>query len=106
MGDHNMSVEQQEEVLSTHELIAQRRAKLAELRLAGNAFPNNFRRDVLAAELHARYENSSAEDLEAKPITVKVAGRIMLRRLMGKASFVHLQDKSGQIQLYIKQELV
>lgn len=95
-----------EVVVDTNELIAQRRAKLAELRKIGNAYPNQFRRDVLAADLHAKYESKTEPELEAHPIAVKAAGRIMTRRLMGKASFVHLQDMSGKIQLYIRQDEV
>ena len=85
-----------------HEQIALRRAKLAELRAQGNAFPTDFRRNVMAAELHAEYGDSDAAALKAAPVRVKVAGRMMTRRIMGKASFVHLQDMSGQIQLYLQ----
>lgn len=98
--------EQENSVVDTNELIAQRRAKLQELRAKGNAYPNDFQRDTLAAQVHARYENKTEPELEAEPIAVKVAGRIMTRRLMGKASFVHLQDMSGKIQLYIRQDAV
>lgn len=98
--------EQENSVVDTNELIAQRRAKLKELRTKGNAYPNDFQRDTLAAQVHAMYENKTEPELEAEPITVKVAGRIMTRRLMGKASFVHLQDMSGKIQLYIRQDAV
>lgn len=90
----------------TNELIAQRRTKLNELRGKGNAFPNQFKRDSLAANLHANYHEKPESQLEANPIYVKVAGRIMTRRLMGKASFVHLQDMTGKIQLYIRQDEV
>jgi lysyl-tRNA synthetase class 2 len=90
--------------IDTNELIAQRRAKLSTLRTQGNAYPNTFRRDALAASLHEKHENKAEPELEANPILVKVAGRIMTRRLMGKASFVHLQDMSGKIQLYIRQD--
>jgi lysyl-tRNA synthetase class 2 len=96
--------EQEITTIDTNELIAQRRAKLHELRKQGNAYPNQFRRNVLAANLHAAYENKTEPELEAEPIQVAVAGRIMTRRLMGKASFVHLQDQSGRIQLYIRQD--
>ncbi len=90
--------------LDTNELIAQRRAKLADLRAAGNAYPNTFRRDAYAAKLHEKYQAKTEPELEAEPIEVNVAGRIMTRRLMGKASFVHLQDMTGKIQLYIRQD--
>jgi lysyl-tRNA synthetase class 2 len=83
-------------------LIAERRAKLARLREAGVAFPNDFRRDALAADLHATYAGKSEEWLAANPVRVRVAGRMMFKRLMGKASFAKLQDGSGQIQAYLQ----
>jgi lysyl-tRNA synthetase class 2 len=83
-------------------LIAERRAKLARLREAGVAFPNDFRRDALAADLHATYQGRSDESLAANPVRVRVAGRMMFKRLMGKASFAKLQDSSGQIQAYLQ----
>ena len=98
--------EPENETIDTNELIAQRRSKLAVLRNKGNAYPNDFRRDALAADLLTKYENKTEPELEANPIHAKVAGRIMTRRLMGKASFVHLQDMSGRIQLYIRQDEV
>jgi lysyl-tRNA synthetase class 2 len=98
--------EQDQAPVDTNELIALRRSKLNELREHGNAFPNDFRRDSLAANLHADYQNKTEPELESDPIHVKVAGRIMTRRLMGKASFVHLQDMSGRMQLYVRQDEV
>jgi len=86
--------------------IAQRRAKLAQLREQGIAFPNDFRRNVVAGELHAEYGEREAVALEAQPVRVRVAGRMMTRRVMGKASFAHLQDMSGRIQLYVQREAV
>jgi len=83
-------------------LIAERRAKLARLREAGIAFPNDFRRDALAADLHATYAERSDEWLAAHPVRVRVAGRMMAKRLMGKASFAKLQDGSGQLQMYLQ----
>lgn len=80
----------------------QRKIKLDALRQQGNAYPNDFRRDVLAAELHAEFEALDHDALEQKNKFVKIAGRMMLRRLMGKASFFHLQDMSGRIQIYIR----
>jgi len=86
-----------------HKLIAERRAKLTELRRAGVAYPNDFRRDALAAELHACFGERSGEWLDANPTRVKVGGRLMLRRDMGKASFAKIGDRTGQIQLYLQQ---
>ncbi len=85
-------------------IIAQRRAKLAALRERGVAFPSDFRRNVMAGELHAEYGAKDAAALDAQPLRVKVGGRIMTRRVMGKASFTHIQDMSGRIQLYVQQE--
>ncbi len=82
------------------EQIKRRRIKLNALRDQGIAFPTDFRRDVVAAELHAEYDDKSSAWFETEPIRVKVAGRMMTRRVMGKASFCHIQDMSGKIQLY------
>ncbi len=85
-------------------LIAERRAKLARLREAGVAFPNDFRRDALAADLQTTFEGRSDEWLAANPVRVRVAGRMMFKRLMGKASFAKLQDASGQVQVYLQMD--
>src|SRR3989338_7491691 len=90
--------------LTEHDQIAQRKTKLASLRQSGSAFPNQFRRNRLAAELHRDYADQTAENLQQQTIQVKLAGRLMTRRLMGKASFIHLQDMSGQIQIYVRQQ--
>ena len=87
-------------------IIAERRAKLAEWRKTGKAYPNDFRRENTAGKLDELYSEKSREDLEATPIEVKVAGRIMLKRVMGKASFVTIQDLSGRIQLYVTRDAV
>jgi lysyl-tRNA synthetase class 2 len=86
------------------ELIKLRRAKLSALRENGIAFPTDFRRNVVAGELLAEYGEKSKEELEENPLRVKVAGRIMTRRVMGKASFCHIQDMSGKIQLYVTRD--
>ena len=90
-----------------NKLIAERRAKLAELRRAagpGGAFPNDFRRDALAGELQAAYGERTGEWLEANPTRVAVGGRLMFKRVMGKASFAKIADRTGLIQLYLQQE--
>jgi lysyl-tRNA synthetase class 2 len=89
--DHNEL--QQEE----NKLIAQRKEKLAAVREQGIAFPNDFRRDSLCAELQKQYEGKSKEELEAAAIPVKIAGRIMLNR----GAFMVLQDTSGRLQVYV-----
>ncbi|MGH8628467.1 MAG: OB-fold nucleic acid binding domain-containing protein, partial [Gammaproteobacteria bacterium] len=84
-----------------NEIIAERRAKLNALRESGIAFPNDFRREHLAGKLHEQYDSSSREELESQAIQVAVAGRMMLKRSMGKLTFATLQDMSGRIQLYV-----
>jgi len=93
-----------DQVQDENKLIAQRRDKLQQIRERGVAFPNDFRRNVVAGELHAEYDDRSAEALEEKAIRVKVAGRLMSRRIMGKASFAHVQDMSGRIQLFVQRD--
>ena len=93
-----------DDIKDVNEQIAQRRAKLAELRRQGNPFPNDFRRNVVAGELHAEYDQRDGAALETTPVRVKVAGRMMTRRVMGKAAFCHLQDMSGQIQIYLQRD--
>lgn len=96
----------EETVQDEQEQIKQRREKLTALREEGIAFPTDFRRDVVAGELHAEYGEKTAEELEAQPVRVKVAGRMMTRRVMGKASFCHIQDMSGKIQLYVTRDVL
>ncbi|NMM29274.1 MAG: lysine--tRNA ligase [Glaciimonas sp.] len=97
--------------LDENSIIAERRSKLATLRTQGIAFPNDFRPQHKAAVLQAQYESAAArETLLTKPVTVVVAGRMMLKRVMGKASFATIQDASGlkadgRIQLYITNDL-
>lgn len=82
-------------------LIAERRAKLTALRKSGNAYPNDFQPAHQAAQLHQRYGEQDKESLAANPHSASVAGRMMLKRVMGKASFATLQDSSGRIQIYL-----
>jgi lysyl-tRNA synthetase, class II len=84
-------------------LIAERRAKLAAARERGPAYPNQFRRDALAAQLLASYLDRDASWLEANPVRVQVGGRMMFKRVMGKASFAKIADRSGQIQLFLQE---
>ena len=92
-----------------NKLIAQRREKLKSLREAasengGTAFPNEFRRDSLALDLLTHYQEKTKEELEELKIRVAVAGRMMAKRIMGKASFAQLQDMSGRIQLFVQRD--
>ena len=88
-----------------NEQIRLRREKLSAMREDGtNPFPNDFRRNIMAAEILARYEDKDNDALEAEPVRVKVAGRMMSRRIMGKASFAHVEDMSGRIQLFVQRD--
>ncbi|HUY84686.1 MAG TPA: amino acid--tRNA ligase-related protein, partial [Steroidobacteraceae bacterium] len=87
-------------------LIGERRAKLARLRERGNAFPNDFKRDALAQDLVDTYGARDAEALETLDVEVKVAGRMMAKRVMGKASFARIEDSSGSIQLFLQQQVL
>jgi lysyl-tRNA synthetase, class II len=84
-------------------LIAERRAKLTALRAHGPAFPNAFRRDALAAQLLSSYADRDSAWLETNPVQVRVGGRMMFKRVMGKASFAKIADRSGQIQLFLQE---
>ena len=84
--------------------IAVRREKLERWRDLGGAYGNEFRRQDLAADLHERHEHIDKAGLEAQQQTTAVAGRVMLRRVMGKASFITLQDVSGSIQCYLRKD--
>jgi lysyl-tRNA synthetase class 2 len=83
-------------------LIAERRAKLRALRAAGSAYPNDYRFDSFAGDLQREFAEVSGEDLEAGSRRVKIAGRLVAKRVMGKASFAQLQDMSGRIQLFVR----
>jgi len=85
-------------------LIAERRGKLSKLREAGEAYPNDFRKDTTAAELHARFGEADADALESVNERFSVAGRMMAKRVMGKIAFVLLQDRSGSIQLMLQRD--
>lgn len=87
-------------------LIAERREKLAKWRESGNAYPNDFRRENIAGKLDEVYGEKTVEELEAMPVEVKIAGRMMLKRVMGKAAFATLQDLSGRIQIYVQKDAV
>ena len=105
-----MSEQTQQPTTSTdtdeNHIIAERRAKLAEWRATGQAYPNDFSRENTAGKIIEVYESKTGEELEAMPVEVKVAGRIMLKRVMGKASFITISDVSGRIQLYVARDKV
>ncbi len=89
-----------------NQLIAERREKLAAIRAQGVAFPNDFKPTHQAAALHHGHGQASNEELEPQAIRVAVAGRMMLKRVMGKACFGTLQDGTGRIQIYVTQDMV
>ncbi len=97
MNTPNETTPQQDE----NQIIAERRGKLHALRAQGRAYPNDFRRDSLAADLHAKFGDVANEQIEPQGITVAIAGRMVLKRVMGKASFATVQDMTGRIQLYV-----
>ena len=86
------------------DILTVRRNKLAALRERGLAYPSGFARSSLAAELHETYAATDKATLEEQTVSVTVAGRIMLRRVMGRASFITLQDGSGRIQCYLRSD--
>ncbi|HRP87752.1 MAG TPA: lysine--tRNA ligase [Gammaproteobacteria bacterium] len=85
-------------------LIAERRRKLEALREAGEAYANDFRRNALAEELHLAFGELDGEALEREGVRVAIAGRLMAKRVMGKASFARLDDMSGAIQLFMQRD--
>ncbi len=89
---------------SDNKLIAERREKLKELRKQGNPFKNHFRPKDFAQEIIKQYDGQDKDSLEEKKIEVTIAGRIMLKRVMGKASFAHIQDTTGKIQIYVARD--
>ncbi|CNE88860.1 lysyl-tRNA synthetase [Yersinia similis] len=102
MSEQKPQVAEQAQELNSE--LQARREKLAVLRGKGIAFPNDFRRENLSDQLHAEFGSKENEELEALNIEVTVAGRMMPRRIMGKASFVTLQDVGGRIQLYVSRD--
>ena len=89
-----------------NQLVTERREKLRAWRETGTAYPNDFQRDNLTAKLVEHFDPKTPEELESMPISVSVAGRIMLKRVMGKASFLTIQDVSGRIQLHVTRDMV
>ncbi len=87
-----------------NKLIAERRSKLDVMREGGNAYPNDFRRTALAGQLHQNFDTHEGEALRGEHIRVAVSGRMMVKRVMGKASFIKLQDQSGQIQVRVERD--
>ena len=93
-----------DEAIDLNNELKTRREKLAALREQGVAFPNDFRRDHTSDQLHAEFDGKENDELTSLNVEVAVAGRMMTRRIMGKASFVTLQDVGGRIQLYVARD--
>src|SRR5213075_1309932 len=92
--------------LDENKLIAERRDKLRALRAQGIAFPNDFHPDAFAGDLQREFDGKDAAAIEAVTRRVKVAGRMLLKRPMGKAAFVQIQDMTGRIQLFIQSQTI
>jgi len=104
-NSENKNQNAEDNTVDENKIIAERRAKLNALRESGHSYPNTFRRESVSVDLHEKYGDISKEDLaEMEPVRVKVAGRMMLRRIMGKASFATLQDTDGRIQIYVTRD--
>ena len=103
-----MSVSQQENLPAQDEnhVMAERREKLKAIRSQEVAFPNDFRPGNLAANLHKAYGEQAGEAFDTQVVNVSIAGRMMLKRVMGKASFATVQDRSGRILLFIARDNV
>ncbi|MFT9371380.1 lysine--tRNA ligase [Paenibacillus polymyxa] len=107
MSDETTNQELQENREELSELLQIRRAKLDELRSLGiDPFGRKYIRTAEAGVLLSKYDSLTKEELEEKNIEVSIAGRIMAKRVMGKASFAHIQDLSGRIQIYVRQDTV
>nr|MCS5584535.1 lysine--tRNA ligase [Pseudomonadales bacterium] len=102
--DKDLDKKTDEAELDENDIFSLRKARLDEMRLKGNPFPNDFRRKHLASRLHDQFGENSREELEGDTTETAVSGRVVLRRMMGKASFLTLQDVSGRIQLYVRQD--
>ncbi|MGD9677829.1 MAG: lysine--tRNA ligase [Vulcanibacillus sp.] len=96
-----------EEIVDLTDLLVLRRQKIDQLKNLGfKSFGNNFERNYTAKEVLNELDHHSKEEIEEKDLAVKIAGRIMSKRIQGKAGFAHLQDSTGRIQIYIREELV
>ncbi|MDR0576655.1 MAG: lysine--tRNA ligase [Candidatus Accumulibacter sp.] len=100
MSDQPFIAQEQDE----NHIVAERRAKLAEWRATGKAYPNDFARGNVSGEIFDLHGTKTGEELEADPVEVSVAGRVMLKRVMGKASFVTIADAGGRLQLYVARD--
>jgi lysyl-tRNA synthetase class 2 len=93
-------------IIDENHIIAERREKLNNIRKKANAYPNSFKPQNSAVKIHSQYDGLNHDELLTQAIHVSVAGRMMLKRIMGKASFATLQDGQSKIQIYISREKV
>jgi len=103
-GKENVPVQSEGTEAEVNHLIAERRVKLARLREHGVAFPNDFRRDSTAEQLHLAYDGHPPEWFDAHPTRVTIAGRMMAKRVMGKASFAKLKGRGGEMQVFLQKD--
>ena len=101
-----MNEKKHTEAQDENTIISERRSKLKEIRERGIAFPNQFKPENFSQKLHELYDDKSKDELAGENIIVSVAGRMMLKRVMGKASFATIQDRYGRIQLYVARDLI
>jgi lysyl-tRNA synthetase class 2 len=106
MSNKNIENVIQDNVVDESEQIHERREKLTKLRQKNNAYPNFFKKEIFAEELHTRFDHLTEEDLTKETQQFSFAGRIMLKRVMGKAMFMTAQDMTGRIQLYLRQDIL
>ena len=103
MTNENISVT---EVQNENSVIAERRAKLLKFREHGVAYPNDFVRKDLFGDLNEKYGNKTAEELEALAPKVACAGRVMLKRVMGRLTFATVRDYTGTMQYFVQESTV
>ena len=101
-----MNEKKHSEAQDENTIISERRSKLQDIRERGIAFPNQFKPENFSQKLHELYDDKSKDELAGENIIVSVAGRMMLKRVMGKASFATIQDRYGRIQLYVARDLI
>ena len=102
--DNNQGAPDSNESVNENELIAQRREKLSAWRESHSAFPNTFKPANLAQDIIEQYDAVEKEALEELAVEVSMAGRLMTRRIMGKASFAHVQDRTAKMQIYLQRD--
>lgn len=90
--------------LTENHLIHERRIKLKQLRQISNPYPNHFKPENCTLKLHQEYDNSTKEELIKANVLIKIAGRIMLKRVMGKVSFANIQERDSKIQIYLSSD--